>query len=127
MSRWTLPVLGLFLLLPAGGRGQPQDQAPDLKPIPRGIRWLVKAQSRDGSWGLDAHTPSEISCTVVAALALMAGGNTERGGPDPECVECVRKALAFILQRARRMKGNISGGEVTLVQNKLGHHAHTFF
>ena len=127
MLRWMLPVLGLFLFLPAGSRGQQQAVAPDINPVPRGVRWLLKAQNRDGSWGLDAHMPSEISCTVVAALALMAGGNTERGGPDPECVEAVRKAYGFILQRARRMRGNIAGGEVTLVQTKLGHHAHTFF
>lgn len=46
--------------------------------------WLLSAQRRSGAWGLDhaGNDPDDVSCTSMAALALMAGGNTERGGPD---------------------------------------------
>lgn len=106
----------------------PRQDAPvtPARSIAAGIKWLLKAQNRDGSWGLDAQTPAEISCTVVCALAIMAAGNTERGGPDPDSVQAIRKALDFIMKKARRVGADISGGEVTLIQNKLGHRVHTF-
>lgn len=94
--------------------------------VAKGIKWLLKAQNRDGSWGLDAQTAGDISCTVVGSLAIMAAGNTERGGPDPESVQAIRKALEFIMRHARTMREDIWRGEVTLIQNKLGQRIHTF-
>ena len=117
--------LFVVLLLAGGPDGGAQD--PQGTPVTRGLRWLLKAQNRDGSWGLDARTPSDVSCTAVASLALMAAGNTERGGPDAECVTAIRKGVEFVLGRVRKTRGDFSRDEQTLVQRKLGTHIHTFF
>src|SRR5712671_3789967 len=97
--------LVLALLLVAGSAGGAQEGTPGGTTVSRGLRWLLRAQNRDGSWGLDAGTPSDITCTSVAALALMSGGNTERGGPDEESVAAVRKAVGFIVKRVNRTRG----------------------
>jgi hypothetical protein len=39
----------------------------------------------------------------------------------------VREALAYVLEQARRARTDLSAGETTLIQNKLGHRVHTFF
>lgn len=114
----------LVLLLAAAPAGEAQD---GVTSVSRGLRWILRAQNRDGSWGLDARSPGDVSCTVVAALALMAGGNTERGGPDPESVVAIRKAVEYVLGRVRRVRGDFSRGEETLVQRKLGTQVHSFF
>src|SRR5262245_50760594 len=117
----------LALLLIAGPDGGAQDGArPATAPVVRGLTWLLRAQNRDGSWGLDSGSPADVSCTAVAALALMAGGNTERGGPDVESVAAIRKAVAFVVRRVHRARGDLAGTEETLVQRKLGRHIHTF-
>jgi len=118
----------LALILIAGSDGGAQEGAHlATTPVSRGLCWLLQAQNRDGSWGLDAGMPADISCTAVAALALMAEGNTERGGPDLQSVAAIRKAVKFVVQRVHRTRGDFSGGEETLVQRKLGKHIHTFF
>lgn len=129
MNRQMYAGRPVFLaLLLAGGTAGTQDEAePGTTPVSRGLRWLLRAQNRDGSWGLDARTPPDVSCTAVAALALMAGGNTERGGPDAEGVAAIRKAVEFVLGRVRKTRGDFSRGEETLIQRKLGTHIHTFF
>jgi hypothetical protein len=117
----------LALVLIGGSAGDAQDGAQSAAtPVSRGLVWLLRAQNRDGSWGLDAQTAGDVSCTAVAALALMAGGNTERGGPDVESVEAIRKAVRFVVGRVHRTRGDFSDEE-TLVQRKLGKHVHTFF
>lgn len=119
--------LVLALLLVAGSAGGAQDGTPGGTSASRGLRWLLQAQNRDGSWGLDAATPSDITCTSIAALALMAGGNTERGGPDPESVAAVRKAVGFVAKRVDRTRGDFSQGQQTLPQRKLGAQVDSFF
>lgn len=132
-SAWrVVPALAILLLpqgfaqekLSSAARATDQDRS---RAAQRGLQWLLKAQNRDGSWGLDVGREGCISCTVVAALAVMANGNTERGGPDPNGVLAIRKALDFILRHAQRMKGDIWKGEATLVQNKLGQSIHSIF
>ncbi len=123
MRRFALPVL----LLAGAAPAQPQNAAPTpAQATALALRWMLSAQNRDGSWGLDARTEGDVGCTVIASLALMADGNTERGGPDPRCVQAVRKALDYILRHARTMKGDIWRGETTLIQSKLGQRIHTF-
>ncbi|MBI3856593.1 MAG: hypothetical protein HY293_12980, partial [Planctomycetes bacterium] len=118
----------LALILIAGSDGGTQDGPhPAITPVSRGRSWLLHTQNRDGSWGLDAGMAPDISCTAVAALALMAGGNTERGGPDAESVVAIRKAVEHVVRRVHRTRGDFSAGEETLVQRKLGRHIHTFF
>jgi len=131
------PLLLLAGALPAGTTDDPKTKAPAAaaRDVPdatreataRAMAWILSAQNRDGSWGLDAQSGSDISCTVVAALAIMANGTTERGGLDPRRVQAVRRGLDYIMRQARGMKGDIARGDVTLIQNKLGHHVHTFF
>lgn len=116
-------VLGLLLI--AGSSGAAQEGTPT--PVSRGLLWLLRAQNRDGSWGLDAGTAPDVTCTSVAALALMAGGNTERGGPDAEVVRAIRKAVGYVVGRVNRTGGDFSKAEETLVQRKLGTQVHTFF
>ncbi len=128
---WRAAPAFLLLLASAGGQTAPSvPKAPEpaaSESIQRATRWLIAAQNRDGSWGLDAQGSGDPTCTVVAALALMANGTTERGGPEPERVEAVRKALAYILRLAGRMNQDFWPWQVTLIQNKLGHNVHTFF
>jgi hypothetical protein len=95
--------------------------------IKRGVDWILKAQNRDGSWGLDDKATPDITCTSLCALTLMAGSNTDRSGPDARCVKAVQEALRWVMEKARRARLGIEGGEVTLIQNKLGTNVHTFF
>ena len=101
--------------------------------ISKATEWLLSAQRRSGAWGLDrtGQDPDDISCTSIAALALMAGGNTERSGPDGRAVEAVQRAASFVLARARAARGGAGdltlGAQQSLVQNKLGYNIHTFF
>lgn len=120
-------LLVLALLVVAASAGGAQEGTPGGTPVSRGLRWLLRAQNRDGSWGLDAGTPPDITCTSVAALALMAGGNTERGGPDEDSVAAVRKAVGFVVKRVDRTRGNFSLPEPTLPQRKLGAQVDSFF
>jgi hypothetical protein len=134
-TRWKCVALALGLSLPTGfaqdrpapSGGSRPTAAEQAASAHRGLKWLLAAQNRDGSWGLDLGREGCISCTVVASLAIMSNGNTERGGPNPEGVLALRRALEFILHHARRMKGDIWKGEETLVQRKLGRTIHSIF
>jgi len=95
----------------------------------RAMQWMVKAQNADGSWGMDIRTPSDIAATSMAAMALLAAGNTDRDGPDPACVKAVKKAVDYLLMRARKMRpgGDIAEGEQSEMQTYVGQRTHTFF
>jgi len=113
----------LFPLLLVGSEVTEQSE----KAVAKGKKWILRAQNRDGSWGLDAQTQGDVTCTVLACLALMADGSTSREGADPEIVAAVRRGVEWVVGRARVMRGNLAGGATTLIQNKLGHTVHTFF
>jgi hypothetical protein len=133
--RWKTAALALFLSLPHGfAQESPRKPAPAAlteaeraASAKRGLKWLLRAQNRDGSWGLDEGREGCISCTVVASLAIMSNGNTERGGPDADGVLAIRRGLEFVMRHARRMKSDIWKGEETLVQRKLGRSIHSIF
>src|SRR5262245_59467678 len=95
--------------------------------IDKATAWLLQAQNPDGSWGLERRSAGDISCTALAGLALMAAGNTERDGPDSRSVEALRNAAGYLMEKARRARGDIVSGHVTLIQNKLGTKIHNFF
>ncbi|MHC4605318.1 MAG: hypothetical protein ACYTAF_00085 [Planctomycetota bacterium] len=130
-----ITVLAALLVFPAGTDPYEALVAPDggdetngsRDAIDRGLDWLLRAQNKDGSWGLDKGTRGDISCTGLAALALMAAGTTERNGPSPSRVRALRKATEYIMGKARRMRGDIVRGETTLIQRKLGRKIHNFF
>lgn len=123
--RWLIGAA--FLVLMPGAQGGPEITVQSEKSVEKGVKWMLRAQNRDGSWGLDSHTPGDPTCTVLAALSLMANGSTERAGTDPDIVSAVRRAIHWLVERARRFRGNFAGGETTLIQHKLGHTVHTFF
>ena len=95
--------------------------------IEKATNWILQAQNRDGSWGLDRSSAGDVTCTALAGLALMTAGNTERSGPDARSVEALRSASAFLMERAKKARNDIVSGSVTLIQNKLGTKVHNFF
>ncbi len=94
--------------------------------IDKGIKWLLKAQNKDGSWGIDSKTPGDVTCTALGAMALMAAGNTEKSGPDNEAHEAIQKAYNWILTMARKNPKKITNEQSTLIQGKLGTNVHAF-
>lgn len=98
------------------------------KSIEKGYDWLLKAQNKDGSWGLDSKTPGDVTCTALAGLVLLADGHTEREGGDPRYVKAVQGAAEYILSQARKARSDISfGSSTTLIQGKLGTTVHNHF
>lgn len=95
--------------------------------IEKATAWLLQAQNRDGSWGLEKNSAGDVTCTALSGLALMAAGNTERDGPDSRSVEALRSASTYLLDRAKKARNDIVTGSVTLIQNKLGVKVHNFF
>lgn len=112
----------------SGGGGDFVEITPAVrKATDKALRWLIKAQNRDGSWGISRGTKGDITCTSLACMALMAGGNNQRTGPDSDAVGAVRRGLEYIMKIARRNPRNIASSTTTLVQNKLGKEVHNFF
>jgi hypothetical protein len=119
---------GIPFLLVLGISGGSNDLTPEIRQcIGRAHEWILEAQNRDGGWGLDGRTESDITCTSLAALALMSGSSTSQSGPHPKAVQAVHRALKWIMERTRRSRIDIAGGNVTLIQSKLGTNVHTFF
>jgi hypothetical protein len=93
--------------------------------IQKGIRWLLHAQNKDGSWGQDVKSPPDISTTSLCVLALCASGDTPNRGKN---CRAIRAGFRYVMERALRMKGDISAFEVaTLTQQKLGIKIHNYF
>jgi hypothetical protein len=134
-----LAALALLIASAAGGRAAAPvpsaGPAPDdeelterhRRSIDKATRWILQAQNRDGSWGLEKLSAGDVTCTALAGLALMAAGNTEKNGPDGSSVEALRAASSYVLERARKARNDIVTGSVTLIQNKLGTKVHNFF
>ncbi|MCZ7644053.1 MAG: terpene cyclase/mutase family protein [Planctomycetota bacterium] len=121
--------MSLALLLCAAGAAQAVEE---LNPaarasIDKGLDWLLKAQNPDGSWGLEAKSTPDVTCTAVAGLALLAAGENEREGQRERASAALRKATEYILKRARKAPNDIAHGETTLIQNKLGATVHNHF
>lgn len=95
--------------------------------IKKGVEWLLKAQNKDGSWGTDARTPGDITCTSVACLALMSQGNTENRSLNEEIAKAIRDGTEYIIKNSSDGRFLRYAGGSSLVQSKLGQHAHTFF
>lgn len=70
-----------------------------VRSIQRGIDFLIRNQNRDGSWrsrGSRGQYP--VAMTSLAALALLANGNTTTEGPY---APALRRATEYILANAR--------------------------
>jgi hypothetical protein len=93
--------------------------------VRRGLAWLRKVFNKDGGCGVDLNQPSDIGCTCMVGLAMMAAGGTCFEGENQADL---RSALRFILQRVENMpQHNITSQSGTQLQNKIGQQAHSFF
>ncbi len=68
----TNPVYGTAKVLIHTARMKQEELTPIKKSIRDGIKWLIKVQKKDGTWGGDAEAPSSIEETALA-LDAMAG------------------------------------------------------
>jgi hypothetical protein len=74
--------------------------------VRKGIEFLLRTQSDDGSWLSDGQTGRyPVAMTSLAGLALLAAGNTSYSGPHSSSV---RNAAEFIVLRADQETGLIS-------------------
>lgn len=80
---------------PAGDREELN--AETRRAIDRGLAWLAKEQSSDGSYGSDSHYGRHVGITGLAGLAFLAGGSTPGRGPYGENVS---RCIDFILSNA---------------------------
>jgi hypothetical protein len=62
--------------------------------IQRGLAWLARSQSADGSFGVGAYR-GNIAVTSLAGLAFMASGSSPGRGPYGASID---KALAYVMQ-----------------------------
>jgi hypothetical protein len=91
----------------------------------RGNEFLMKTMHRDGGCGVDIGQPTDIGCTAMVGLALMAQGNTPVEGPKSREVQ---RILSYILRMTENMPtDDITSQTGTQLQNKIGRHAHSFF
>lgn len=108
----------------AGGAFQeftPQSE----RAVRRGDEWLLKTMHRDGGCGVDIGQPSDIGCSAMVGLALLAQGNTPVEGPRSREVQ---RILTFLLRTVETMpEDDITSQQGTQLQNKIGRHAHSFF
>ena len=81
-------------------------------PSQRGDEWLMKTMHRDGGCGVDIGQPTDIGCTAMVGLALMAQGNTPVEGPRSREVQRIlslhaagdREHAAATTSRRRRAR-----------------------
>jgi hypothetical protein len=89
---------------PSGAKAHPTDESRKVTPeqrlaVERGLRYLARAQEKDGSWSAN---PAPIAVTSLCTLAFLAGGNTESRG---RYSSHVRKALDYLLTHVDQRPG----------------------
>jgi hypothetical protein len=118
---------------PAGGAAEPKVEEKSFneftpqseRSVRRGEEWLLKTMHRDGGCGVDIGQPTDIGCSAMVGLALMAQGNTPVEGQRSREVQ---RILSFLLRAADNMpQDDITSLQGTQLQNKIGRHAHSFF
>ncbi len=92
-----------LLAVPAGGADEsaagartppPENVTPEIElAILRGLNFLVKAQSPDGSWTTQEYA-YPVAMTALSGMALLASGSTATRGP---CALQIRRAEEFLL------------------------------
>jgi len=93
--------------------------------VRKALSWLKKAQNQDGSLGVDVGSNSDIGCTSMAGLAMLAHGSTTLVGVNRGHLVRMRK---FILRTVDAMPAaDITNATGTQLQNKIGRHGHSFF
>lgn len=94
--------------------------------IENGLKWLIEAQNKDGSWGIDKGCPADIGTTAVVCMTLMSEGSTPLRG---KYAASLRKANNYILKVITNTKHpNICPAEeYNQIVGKMGRYAHTYF
>jgi len=86
--------------------------------VGRGLQWIVRQQSPDGSWKLDGAfkdkgTANDTAGTAFGLLPLLAAGKTHKpskdGTPNPYD-KVVEKGLAFLIRNQNKKNGDLGGG-----------------
>jgi hypothetical protein len=91
----------------------------------RATDFLLRTFNSDDGCGTDVSHPSDIGCSAMVGLALLAQGNTIVEGPLNKRVD---RILRFMLRTVATMPpSNITSQFGTQLQNKIGVQAHTFF
>lgn len=118
-------ILFLFCFLLNSQAGDEVALRPELitqdaeKAIENGLKYLVKTQSRDGSWRTNGSSGSyPCAMTSLAGLALLASGNTPLEGPYAVNVQ---KATEYILSCA-----NDSGVIAKMSEEQRSMYGHGF-
>jgi hypothetical protein len=122
MKAACLFVVSLLTFLPIGDRTARPDPVTPLarESAELALKWLVRAQNGDGSWGDNPGSPGEIGNTAIACLALLAHGSTPTRGPY--FLE-LQRGFDWI---SRKTRGYVAGKELdraTLLHRKLGNNA----
>jgi hypothetical protein len=87
----------------------------------RGLRFVLAAQNRDGSWGDEPGMAGDVGNTAFAALALLATNNTPTRG---EHAFALRRAVDWLMLKTRGFDSSPPSFRMgTLLQRKLGENA----
>jgi len=93
--------------------------------VESGLAWLERARSNRGGYGADIGQATDIGCSAMVGLAMLADGSTPTQGPNKNRLQ---EILSYLLQQVRVMpEYNITTKTGTQLQNKIGSQAHTFF
>lgn len=93
--------------------------------IDQGTAWLLTCIRRDGFVGTDRDTPPDLGCTAMVGLALLSQGNTPRAGKHSAELRKILDAVLTGVETGIPENGPIAGNQ-TLLQRKIGQHAHVF-
>ena len=104
-ARRGLLVAAIVLLLAGGARGAdegsqspaPRDKAARDKVVTRGLDWLVKKQSRRGSWSANEGRYPTAMTALAGTAMLMEGSTTTQG----RYAEPIRQAVDYLVSRSR--------------------------
>ena len=87
------------------------------KSVKRAIEWLRKTMNRDGGCGVDVGQTSDIGCSCMVGLALLARGNTPVEGARKGDLKRIR---AYLIKQTERMpKDDITSATNTQLQRKI--------
>lgn len=95
------------------------------KSINNGFKFLFSAMHRNGSLGADIDEVSEIGCTAITGIALIAEGNNYYGGPHRRELRRVLNGLLDLVESLP--KGDDPKRAYSTVRRKIGRNADIFF